>query len=83
MFVTDKKLIDLDEKKINLLREHIAEKYTIAHKDFKKGEPFVREWYSQDEKFRKQKLGSIVTCKLLDDSDVLCRVMKFDRISSY
>ena len=83
LVVTTKKLVDLDESKNRVLLEHIAEKYTIARKDVEKGEPFVKEWYPKDEKFRKQKLGSIFNCKQLEDTEVLCRVMKFDRISSY
>lgn len=45
LIVTTKKLVDLDESKIRVLQEHIAEKYTIARKDVEKGEPFVKDWY--------------------------------------
>lgn len=49
-----------------------------------KQEPFVQPWYTFDRKFLKQKLGSLYHCTVKDSrAKVLCRVMEYDRISSY
>ena len=50
------------------------------------GQPFVRPWYtsSSDKKFQKSKLGSLYHCEAKDgEVRGLCRVMDYDRISSY
>lgn len=43
----------------------------------------MREWYPNDEKLRKGKLGSLYECRMGDQSTLICRVMQFERISSY
>lgn len=52
--------------------------------DFELGEVYATEWYGGSEKARKSKLGSLRTCKLQGyEKPLLCRVMKFERITSY
>ncbi len=51
-----------------------------------KGSPFIRPWYSADRKFLKSKLGALFHCPVCngaDEKEVLCRVMNYDRISTY
>lgn len=48
-----------------------------------KGAQLNREWYSSEKKFLKYKLGTIYECTYEGRSDLLCRVMNYDRISSY
>jgi len=48
-----------------------------------KGEAFVKPWYSSERKFLKQKLGRLYHCKLRGQEGSLCRVMNYDRISTY
>ena len=47
---------------------------------------FVRPWYSTERKFRKTKLGSLYHCTLgkeEEEGGLICRVMNYDRISTY
>ena len=53
---------------------------------FTKGDPFTRPWYPADRKFLKSKLGALFHCTVCNGSDekeVICRVMNYDRISTY
>lgn len=72
-----------EEDKKAKFADVIAQKLTITNaKDLEKSDPFFRDWYPADEKAHKQKLGSIVKCKFKGEEH-LCRVITFDRISSY
>ena len=58
----------------------------MKENQFTKGDAFTKPWYTNDRKYLKQKLGSLFQCKLKgsDESQQdLCRVMNYDRISSY
>lgn len=82
--VSKVKLVDLDDSMREKIQNAVASTLTITNaKDFSKREPFVKPWYPADDKLRKTKLGSIHECCLKSDSDMVCRVIKFDRISSY
>ena len=48
-----------------------------------KGDAFTRPWYPCERKFLKSKLGALFNCSIKDEADGLCRVMNYDRISSY
>jgi len=78
-------LNELDDATKEKLQNAVASKLTISNsKDFVKGNYFVKDWYPIDDKYRKIKLGSIYECKLKDqEAEMLCRVVTFDRISSY
>jgi hypothetical protein len=47
------------------------------------GDPFEKAWYPNEKRHRKYKLGSIFNCTYEGRQDLLCRVMDYDRISSY
>lgn len=52
--------------------------------DFELKDAFVRDWYPNNDKFLKNKLGRLLACQFKQDEHVhLCRVMHFDRITSY
>lgn len=62
----------------------MANKISIAKKkDFEKTEELVKPWYPKEEKIRNSKLGTIYNCKFQGQDTYVCRLMKFDRISSY
>ncbi len=82
--VSNKTTLELDDKQREKLQSIIAAKLTIAKKkDFEKLDLLVKAWYPNDEKFRKAKLGSLFQCRMPDRNELMCRVMTFDRISSY
>ena len=43
----------------------------------------MKPWYSTDRKFLKKKLGRLCYCKTQEKQHQLCRVMNYDRISTY
>ena len=65
-------------------RNKLENSLNVKEGQFGRGEQFERPWYSKERKFRKTKLGSLHHCTFKDiESGVLCRVMNYDRISSY
>ena len=57
---------------------------TLKEEAFERGDPFIKPWYSTERKFLKLKLGRLYKCKLKNsDTEVLCRVINYDRISYY
>ena len=58
----------------------------MKENQFTKGEAFTKLWYPNDRKYLKQKLGSLFHCKFKNEESEpgnLCRIMNYDRISSY
>ena len=43
----------------------------------------MKPWYSSERKFLKTKLGRLYHCKLRGSDGSVCRVMNYDRISTY
>jgi len=64
-------------------RSKLEEKLNLKESQFVKGDPFTKPWYPFERKFLKQKLGSLYHCTIKEEDDGLCRVMNYDRISSY
>lgn len=66
------------------LRQDIEEKLLIKQKNFQILETLSRPWYSSNEKdsTRKHRLG-VVHKATMNKKNVLCRVINFDRITSY
>lgn len=64
-------------------RQKLEEKLNLKESQFVKGDPFTKPWYPFERKFLKQKLGSLYHCTIKEEDDGLCRVMNYDRISSY
>lgn len=48
-----------------------------------KDSAYVKNWYPNEKKFLKYKLGALFNCTYDGRSDLLCRVMDFSRISTY
>ena len=61
----------------------IEQDLVIKEDQFSIGDPFETDWYPNQKKFLKYKLGAIFNCTYEGRSDLLCRVMEYDRISSY
>ncbi len=59
------------------------EQATLKEDEVERGEPYVKAWYPVKTKFRKKKLGSFFHCQFKGQYECLCRVMNYDRISSY
>ena len=55
----------------------------IKESQFSKGDAFTRPWYPSEKKFLKSKLGSLFHCTFKEETEGLCRVMNYDRISAY
>lgn len=82
--VSKVRIVDLDDMMREKIQNAIASMLTITNKkELVKSAPFTKPWYPADEKHRKSKLGSIYECSLKQESDLVCRVINFDRISSY
>ena len=64
-------------------RAKLEQSLTIKEAQFVKGEPFTRSWYPNDRKFLKSKFGALFHCQFKTQKACLCRVMHYDRISSY
>jgi len=72
------------EQTILAEREQIEKSLVLQSGDtIIKGAPFEKGWYPNEKKFLKSKLGQIYECTYDGRSDLLCRVMNYDRISSY
>lgn len=71
------------ESALRVLREKMEQRICIKEKDFAVLQPYELPWYMQSDKCRKNKLGSIYECTLKGNDMYLCRVMNFDRISTY
>jgi hypothetical protein len=57
---------------------------TVSSDDFELLDVYKTTGYGETEKARRTKLGSLFNCTLRDcDKPLLCRVMKFERITSY
>ena len=65
-------------------RNRLEKSLMLKDKDFDKGEVFERPWYPNERKFRKTKLGVLHQCTMSGrEEGAICRVMNYDRISSY
>lgn len=65
-------------------REALEAKLTLLPDSVTLKDVYARPWYPASEKKRKQKLGSLFMCDLAgEDTEHICRVMKFERITSY
>lgn len=63
--VGNKSALDLYDQQKEKLQTVISTKLTIAKKkDFEKLDPLVKDWYPNDEKVRKTKLGSLYECRM-------------------
>lgn len=72
------------QEKIESYRHNLESKILVKPEDFIIKEPFVRTWYTTQEKFLKTKLGRLSLCSFKDEErSHICRLMNFERITSY
>jgi hypothetical protein len=65
-------------------RVALETKLSVSTQDFKLLNVYQTTGYGESEKSRKNKLGQLFNCTVNGiDIPLLCRVMKFDRISNY
>ena len=64
-------------------KSKLEEELTLKESQLVRGDAFTRPWYPCERKFLKTKLGSLFNCTVRNESDGVCRVMNYDRISSY
>lgn len=74
---------NLSDQIIAQERQELENTLIIEKSSFKLGEIFTKPYYPADRKVRKQKLGSLYQVTFKDRPDCLCRVMNYDRISTY
>ena len=80
------RLIDtpfLNTEKVESVREALEKKVILDSDQFDLLSPFQSEWYPNNEKFLKTKLGKLFYCSYGTKRKHLCRVMQFQRITTY
>ena len=75
--------VPFDDASIESMRTKLESKLIIKESELVKLKAFTKDWYSAGDKARKNKLGSIFECTMQNEPNYLCRVMNFERISSY
>lgn len=73
----------MHEDKVETYRTALESKIMVKPSEFTLKEAFERAWYPTSEKFLKSKLGRISLCDFAGSDSHICRVMKFERITSY
>jgi hypothetical protein len=75
---------ELKISEVEHVRAALEKKLIIEKDEFKLLEPYVKPWYPAGEKQRRTKLGQLFNCQFKEDkAATVCRVMNFERITSY